>query len=57
MSSIKGFSKLSKEAKIEWIVSNYLNNDAEAIDFLKSPNFLKNYLSDACVSKLGQNWP
>ena len=36
MSSIKGFSKLSKEAKIEWIVSNYLNNEAEAIDFLKS---------------------
>ena len=36
MSSIKGFSKLSKEAKIEWIVSNYLNNDSGAIDFLKS---------------------
>ncbi len=33
---IKGFSKLSKEAKIEWIVSNYLKNDEQAIDFLKS---------------------
>jgi hydroxymethylglutaryl-CoA reductase len=34
--SIKGFSKLSKEAKIEWIVSNYLNDDEQAISFLKS---------------------
>ena len=34
--SIKGFSKLSKEAKIEWIVANYLNGDENAIDFLKS---------------------
>ncbi len=33
---IKGFSKLSKEAKMEWIVKEYLDNDAEAIDFLKS---------------------
>ena len=36
MPSIKGFSKLSKEAKIEWIVANYIGNDAESIDFLKS---------------------
>ncbi len=36
MPAIKGFSKLSKEAKIEWIVSNYLDNDPESIDFLKS---------------------
>jgi hydroxymethylglutaryl-CoA reductase len=34
--TIKGFSKLSKEAKIEWIVSNYFNGDENAIDFLKS---------------------
>lgn len=33
---IKGFSKLSKEGKMEWIVKEYLNNDSEAIDFLKS---------------------
>lgn len=36
MPTIKGFSKLSKEAKIEWIVSNYFNGDENAIDFLKS---------------------
>ncbi len=33
---IKGFSKLSKEGKMEWIVKEYLDNDANAIDFLKS---------------------
>lgn len=36
MASIKGFSKLSKDAKIEWIVSNYLDNDASAVEFLRS---------------------
>lgn len=36
MTVIKGFSKLSKEAKIEWIVANYLNGDEQAISFLKS---------------------
>lgn len=36
MSAIKGFSKLSKEAKIEWIISNFLNNDQEAADFLRT---------------------
>lgn len=36
MPQIKGFSKLSKEAKIEWIVSNYMDNDPAAIDFMKS---------------------
>ncbi len=36
MPVIKGFSKLSKEAKIEWIVSNYMENDTEAVEFLKS---------------------
>lgn len=33
---IKGFSKFSKEAKIEWIVKEYLNDDSEAINLLKS---------------------
>jgi hydroxymethylglutaryl-CoA reductase len=33
---IKGFSKLSKEGKMEWIIKEYLDNDAKAIDFLKS---------------------
>lgn len=47
MPSIKGFSKLSKEAKIEWIVSHYLNNNEEAISFLKSY-----WHQDATVQKL-----
>ena len=33
---IKGFSKLSKEAKIEWITKEYLNDDKEYINLLKS---------------------
>lgn len=33
---IKGFSKLSKDAKIEWIVKEYLDSDEKAIDLLKS---------------------
>lgn len=47
MPQIKGFSKLSKEAKIEWIVSNYMDNDQEAIDFMKSY-----WHEDATVQKL-----
>lgn len=34
--SIKGFSKLSKEAKIEWLINEYLDGDESYIDFLKS---------------------
>ena len=33
---IKGFSKLSKEAKIEWITKEYLNDDKEYVNLLKS---------------------
>lgn len=33
---ISGFSKLSKEAKIEWLANEYLNGDTEAIETLKS---------------------
>ena len=33
---IKGFSKLSKEAKIEWLAANFLNHNQESIQFLKS---------------------
>jgi hydroxymethylglutaryl-CoA reductase len=33
---ISGFSKLSKEAKIEWLANEYLNGDTEAIELLKS---------------------
>ena len=33
---VKGFSKLSKEAKIEWIINEYLNGDDQYIKFLKS---------------------
>ncbi|MCK9480924.1 MAG: hydroxymethylglutaryl-CoA reductase, degradative [Bacteroidia bacterium] len=34
--SIKGFSKLSKEAKIEWVVNNYTNNPELSTSLLKS---------------------
>ena len=44
---INGFSKLSKEGKMEWIVKEYLDNDATAIDFLKSY-----WHEDAKVQKL-----
>ena len=30
MKNIQGYSKLSKEQKIDWLVSNYLNNDVTA---------------------------
>ncbi len=33
---IKGFSKLSKEAKIEWLAANFLNQNQESVQFLKS---------------------
>ena len=35
-SSIKGFSKLSKEAKIEWLADQYFDSPSEAIDMLKN---------------------
>ncbi|GCD80778.1 hydroxymethylglutaryl-CoA reductase, degradative [Schleiferia thermophila] len=45
--SIKGFSKLSKEAKIEWLINEYLDGDESYIDFLRS------YLHpDAKIQKL-----
>ncbi len=33
---IKGFSKLSKEAKTEWLISNYFENPEKALSILKS---------------------
>lgn len=33
--SIKGFSKLSKQAKIEWLVQHYCNSPEEAINLLQ----------------------
>ena len=33
---VKGFSKLSKEAKIEWLCREYLNNNEKAYDLLTS---------------------
>ncbi len=33
---VKGFSKLSKEAKIEWIAEQYFNKDENSIELLKS---------------------
>ena len=35
-STIKGFSKLSKEGKIEWIVNKYLGGDDTSVDLLTS---------------------
>lgn len=46
-SPIKGFSKLSKEGKIEWLISNYFQESEKAIEVLK------NYWnSDAKLQKL-----
>lgn len=33
---IKGFSKLSKEGKMEWLVANYFKNDESALQTLKT---------------------
>ncbi|MEM7163042.1 MAG: hydroxymethylglutaryl-CoA reductase, degradative [Bacteroidota bacterium] len=33
---VKGFSKLSKEGKIEWLLNAYFKGDESVIDFLKS---------------------
>lgn len=35
MSNIKGFSKLSKNAKIEWVISNYFEDPENALNLLK----------------------
>ena len=32
----KGFSKLSKEAKIEWLANEYLKGDDKSVELLKS---------------------
>lgn len=34
--AVKGFSKLSKEGKIEWIANEYLNGDKNCVNLLKS---------------------
>ncbi len=44
---VKGFSKLSKEAKIEWIVDQYFDNKENAIELLRSY-----WHEDAKVQKL-----
>jgi len=36
MQPIKGFSKLSKEAKIEWLINSYFNGDHSVIERLKT---------------------
>lgn len=36
MSTIKGFSKLSKDAKIEWVIDNYFESPDKALELLKS---------------------
>lgn len=45
--SIKGYSKLSKEAKIEWLIDNYFEQPEKAL------NLIKNYWnSDADLQKM-----
>ncbi len=59
MKQIKGFSKLSKEAKIEWIVNNYLEGDESAINFLKSywhTNFDAQKLHDEFIENTISNF-
>lgn len=36
MPKVKGFSKLSKEAKIDWLITNYFDHPEENIQLLKS---------------------
>lgn len=44
---VSGFSKLSKEAKVEWLIGNYTDNPEESLELLSS------YLhSDAKIQKL-----
>jgi len=47
MQEIKGFSKLSKQAKMEWIANTYFNGDQTVIDNLKSY-----WHSDESIQKL-----
>jgi len=32
---VKGFSKLSKEAKIEWLIAHYAENPSDSLNMLK----------------------
>ena len=36
MQEIKGFSKLSKQAKIEWLVNAFFNGDPSVVENLES---------------------
>ena len=45
--TIAGFSKLSKEEKINWIANNYFSTPSEAIDLLK-----KYWNSDSILQQL-----
>lgn len=36
MSTVNGFSKLTKQQKIEWLVAHYFNNDEATVQLLKS---------------------
>ena len=47
MKPVKGFSKLTKEAKIEWLVKEFLSDDKEAYDLIH-----EYWHSDAAVQKL-----
>ena len=47
MQEIKGFSKLSKQAKMEWLADAYFNGDQSVIDNLKSY-----WHSDEAIQKL-----
>lgn len=47
MEIVKGFSKLSKEAKQEWLINNYCENPEKSLQLLKSYNH-----DDAKIQKL-----
>lgn len=47
MKKVKGFSKLTKEAKIDWLVKEFLNNDEEASELIH-----KYWHPDKSVQKL-----
>ena len=36
MTKIKGFSKFTKNAKVEWVINNYFKDSEKALSLLKS---------------------
>ena len=50
--TIAGFSKLSKEEKINWIANNYFSTPSEAIDLLKNTGILTVFYSNYTTNSL-----